>query len=63
MIEMNYIINKNTHEVHIWNGCDQQPHPDNRESLGFHASLALALQIAKGSGYSNANRCELCFSS
>ena len=62
----NYCVNKNKdnkgdHEVHnldLHKGC--LPNPENRYSLGYHASCRSAVNSARAHGYSPANGCRWC---
>lgn len=59
-----YHVNRNPqqpggeHEVHE-NGCSNQPEPENRVALGYHADCHSAVRKAK-EHYTNVDGCYYC---
>ena len=55
-----YIINTETSEVHLRDGCDYQPEKTNQRELGNLENLADAVLTAQANSRGRANACSHC---
>lgn len=61
MSKERYLLNPAQHEVHRLDGCGHQSTRDRWTSLGFHETLADAVEHAqKEEGDPDANQCDWC---
>ena len=55
-----YIINAETSEVHLKDGCDYQPEKSNQRELGNLENLSAAVVTAQANSWGRASACRHC---